>query len=60
MSKEDMELYEQLVERGVATSREINLVKSVASGSWNEILHAILFVRTNCKTIIQLIEEVGE
>lgn len=57
MSEKDMELYEQLVERNIATSEEINLVKSVASGSWDEILHAILFLRTECKTMIQFIEE---
>lgn len=39
-------LYDSIVEYGIATEDEINLVRCVKSGTWEEILNAIVYART--------------
>lgn len=57
MTKEEMFIYDQMVEMGIATSEEINLVRNVLDGSWLYILDAILYARTGYRTWEQFIEE---
>lgn len=56
MTQEEMMKYDHMVEWGIATSEEINLVRCIATGSWNEILDQICYVRTGYRTWEQYIE----
>lgn len=56
MTTEEMITYDQIVEMGIATAKEINLVRNVASGTWTEILNGIIFARTGYRSIQQMIE----
>lgn len=57
MTQEEMLKYDQMVELGVATSEELNLAKYLMSGSWNEVLDAVCYVRTGYQTFEQYLEE---
>ena len=60
MTTEEMITYDQIVENGIATADEINLVRNVASGTWTEILNGIIFARTGYRSIQQMIEAEDE
>lgn len=57
MTREEMEKYESMVEMGVATAEELNLARNLMSGTWNEVLDAVCFVRTGYKTWEQFLAE---
>lgn len=57
MTTEEMVLYDQVVNMDIATADEINLVKNVAGGEWTDILNSIIYARTGCRSIEQLMEE---
>lgn len=46
MTTDECILYDQMVEWGIATADEINLVRNVLDGSWEEILKKICYART--------------
>lgn len=53
--------YDMMVEYGIATAEELNLARNLISGSWNEVLNAVCYVRTGYKTWEQYLEcEMGE
>lgn len=56
MTTEEMITYDQIVEMGIATAEEINLVKCLMSGTWTEVLNGIIFVRTGYHSMQQYIE----
>lgn len=61
MNTYEMNLYENLVEYGIATPDEINLAHCVNGGLWRYSLETVLFVRTGYCTWEQYIEcEFGE
>jgi len=60
MTTEEMITYDQIVEMGIATPEEINLVRNVANGTWTEILNGIIFARTGYHSIQQAIEAEDE
>lgn len=48
-------LYDQLVELGIATEAELNLVTSI--NGWNEeALNDVIYVRTGYRSLDQLVE----
>ena len=57
MTTEEMIMYDQLVEMGIATAEEINLVFNIANGGWAHVLNSILFFRTGYRSIAQMLEE---
>ena len=57
MTTEEMVMYDMMVELGVATSEELNLVRDLVSGSWKEILTQVLDIRTGYKSIEDMLEE---
>ena len=57
MTREEMEKYESMVEMGIATAEELNLARNLMSGTWNEVLDAVCFVRTGYKTWEQFLTE---
>lgn len=48
--------YDQIVEYGIATPEELNLARNLVSGSWDEVLNSVYYVRTRYKTWEQYIE----
>lgn len=60
MTQDNMIMYDQLVEQGIATPEEINLVFNVHGGDWTSVLNAILYVRTGYRSLQQMIDAEGE
>ena len=56
MTQEEMMKYDEMVEWNVATPEELNLARNLLSGSWNEVLNAVCYVRTGYKTWENFIE----
>ena len=56
MTQDEMMKYDQMVEWGIATTEELNLVRNLLSGSWNEVLDAVCYVRTGYRTWESFIE----
>lgn len=56
MTVEEMVMYDQLVEMGIATADELNLARNLMAGEWMEVLNAVLFIRTGYRTMAQMME----
>lgn len=56
MTTNEMIKYDQMVEFEIATAEELNLARSLVSGSWNEVLDQVCYVRTGYRTFEQYIE----
>ena len=56
MTQKEMMKYDQMVEWGIATTEELNLARNLLSGSWNEVLDAVCYVRTGYRTWESFIE----
>lgn len=57
MNKKECRMYDLIVEMDIATTQEINLVRNLLDGSWEEILNAIVYARTGYNTLEQFIAE---
>lgn len=53
MTTAEMIKYDMMVELGIATAEELNLARNLVSGSWNEVLDAVCYVRTGYRTFEQ-------
>lgn len=60
MTTDEMILYDQLVDMEIATADELNLARNLMSGSWLEVLNAVLFIRTGYRSLEQMIEAEDE
>lgn len=60
MTTDECILYDQMVELGIATADEINLVRNVLDGSWKDILNKICYARTGCRSVENYIQEAME
>ena len=60
MTTEEMIMYDQLVDIGIATTDELNLARNLMSGEWMEVLNAVLFVRTGYRSMAQMMEAEDE
>lgn len=56
MTQEEMMKYDQMVEWNIATPEELNLARNLLSGSWNEVLDAVCYVRIGYRTWESFIE----
>lgn len=56
MTDRDLEMYDYMVESGIATAEELNLAKQLVSGTWEEVLNAVLYARTGYRSFDQYIE----
>lgn len=56
MTVDEMIKYDMMIEYGIATAEEINLVKNIKGGTWNEVLDLICSVRTGYNTWEQFLE----
>ncbi len=57
MNKKECRMYDLIVEMDIATTQEINLVRNLLDGPWEEILNAIVYARTGYNTLEQFIAE---
>ena len=57
MTTDECIMYDQMVELGVATVDEINLVRNVLDGSWETVLSQICYARTGHRNIKDYIQE---
>lgn len=53
MTTEETLKYDMMVELGIATAEELNLVRDLVDGTWNEVLDSVCYVRTGYKTFEQ-------
>ena len=60
MTTNEMIMYDQLVELNIATPEELNLARNLISGTWEEVMNSVLFVRTGYRSIQQMIEAEDE
>lgn len=56
MNEKEIRMYDYVVELGLATAEELNLVKNIKGGTWEEVINAVVDVRTGYKTLDQYIE----
>lgn len=56
MTVEEMVMYDQLVDMGIATPDELNLARNLMSGEWMEVLNSVLFIRTGYRSMAQKME----
>ena len=57
MTHEEIMMYDYLVELGIATADELNLARNLMSGSWKEVLLAVLFIRTGYRSLEQMFDD---
>jgi hypothetical protein len=60
MTTEEMIEYDRVVDMGIATAEEINLVRNVLDGSWQHVLDSIVYARTGYRSIAQMIDTENE
>ena len=60
MTTNEMITYDEIVEYGVATSDELNLVRLILDGSWTHIFNAVVYARTGYRTWSQYLEAIIE
>lgn len=53
MTTNEMITYDQMVEFGIATAEELNLARNLVSGTWEEVLNQVMYVRTGYRTFEQ-------
>lgn len=56
MTNKEIEMYDYVVECGIATKEELNLVKNIKGGPWEEVINAVVDVRTGYRTLDQFLE----
>lgn len=56
MTTEEMIKYDQIIEFGIATPEELNLVKNIMGDTWNSVIDMVCSVRTGYKTFEQWLE----
>lgn len=56
MTTEEMVMYDQLVDMSIATAEELNLARNLVSGSWEDVLTSVLYIRTGYHSIEQMFE----
>lgn len=56
MSNKEMLMYDDVVELGIATLEELNLVKNIMGGTWENVINMVISVRTGYRTYEQFLE----
>ena len=57
MTDRELEMYDYIVESGIATARELNLVKDTMGGCWEVVINAVIYARTGKRDFDQFVEE---
>lgn len=50
MTSKEMEIYDMMVETGLATAEELNLAKNLVDGTWEHVLNQVCYIRTGYRT----------
>ena len=56
MTQKEMMMYDQIVELDIATANELNLARNLMAGTWEQVLNAVVYVRTGYRSFDQYIE----
>ena len=59
MTREEEKKYDTVVEYGVATEAELNLVMYIVPDSWTEVIDDVIYARTGYRSFEQWAEEEG-
>ena len=59
MSTEEMITYDRMVDLGIATAQELNLVHDIIGGDWEDTFDAITYERTGYTSFNQYMEYEG-
>lgn len=57
MTKQEEYIYDEVIALGIATEEEINLVKCIRGGFWEDVLNDIIYARTGYRSLEQMYEE---
>ena len=57
MTTEEMIMYDQIVELGIATAEELNLAFNLTNTGWTDTFNKVIFIRTGYRSLEQYIEE---
>lgn len=57
MTNREIEMYDYILECGIATADELNLARNLVDGTWEDVLNAVLSVRTGYSTLEQMLED---
>lgn len=57
MSAYEIEMYDYMVESGIATAEELNLARNLVDGEWKDVLSRVLYIRTGYHTLEQMMVE---
>lgn len=60
MTTEEMNYYDFMVDSAIATADELNLARNLVSGSWLDVLNAVLYIRTGYRNFEQYFEGENE
>ena len=56
MTQEEMMIYDQMVEMGIATAEEMNLAFNLIGGPWKIVFDKIVYIRTGYHSFEQYLE----
>ena len=59
MTREEEKKYDTVVEYGVATEAELDLVMCIVPDSWTEVIDDVIYARTGYRSFEQWAEEEG-
>lgn len=57
MTNREIKMYDYIIECGIATEDELNLARNLVGGTWEDVLNAVLFIRTGYRTLEQMLED---
>lgn len=60
MTPQEEYIYDEIIELGIATEKEINLVKCVKGGFWEDVLNDIIYARTGYRSLDQMMDAMNE
>ncbi len=56
MTVEESVLYDEIIDREIATSEELEFARKLLYGSWEYVLNKVIYARTGYKNMWELIE----
>lgn len=56
MTTKEMDMYDRIVELEIANANELNLARNLVGGNWEEVLNAVVKIRTGYNTLDQYFE----
>jgi hypothetical protein len=57
MTNKEESIYDTMVALGITTEEELNLARRLVSGTWEEVLARVLYIRTGYRSMDQMAEE---